>query len=43
MNWFNKIKKFYEKGIYNIEDVRVFVMSNKITKLEFKKITGMDF
>lgn len=43
MNWFNKVKKYYDKGIYSIEDVRVFVLSKKITAEDFKKITGQEF
>ena len=37
---FNTIKKFYDKGIYNKDDVKSFVVSEKITEGEYEKIVG---
>lgn len=43
MNWFEKIKKYYDKGIYSDEDVRIFVAAEKITEEQFKEITNTDY
>lgn len=43
MNWFEKIKKYYDKGIYSDEDVRIFVTAGKITEEQFKEITNTDY
>ena len=43
MDWYKKIKKYYEDGIYTIEQVKVFVQAKKITEEEFKTITGQDY
>ena len=40
MTNFNKIKRYYEKGIYKISHVRAFVKANKLTIEEFTLITG---
>lgn len=37
---FEKIKKYYESGIWNEQRVRDAVAKNVITAEEFKKITG---
>lgn len=37
---FNTVKKFYDKGIYTKEDVKSFVVSDKITVDEYEKIVG---
>lgn len=39
MNWFEKIKRYYDKGIYTNEDVEIFVQTGKITEEQFKLIT----
>ena len=43
MNWFEKIKRYYDKGLYTIDQVKVFVQGGKITEEEFKMITGEDY
>lgn len=43
MNWFAKIKRYYNNGIYDNEDVRDFVTYGKITEEQFKEITGVDY
>ena len=40
MNWFEKVKRYYEMGKYNNEQMKVFVKSNKITAEEYEQITG---
>lgn len=43
MDWFEKVKRYYEKGIYKNEQVKVFVEGNKITAEQYKEITGEDY
>lgn len=40
---FEKIKKFYELGIYKEIHVRRFVQKGAITETQFKEITGVDY
>lgn len=40
---FEKIKQWYEKGIYKKTHVRVMVEKGKITAEEYKEITGEDY
>lgn len=40
MTNFDKIKKYYEKGIYKISHIKAFVKANKISIEEFTLITG---
>lgn len=40
MNWFEKVKKYYEAGYYKNEQVKIFVVSEKITIEQYKKITN---
>ena len=32
MNWFEKIERYYNKVLYNDEDVKAFVQAGKITE-----------
>ncbi len=43
MNWFEKIKRYFNMGKYTVEQVKVFVQTKKITEEEFKTITGQDY
>ncbi|WP_343101926.1 XkdX family protein [Romboutsia sp. MSSM.1001216sp_RTP31141st1_G3_RTP31141_220114] len=43
MDWFEKINRYYGKGKYTKEEVKVFVISGKITEDEYKEITGEDY
>ncbi|MBC5626171.1 XkdX family protein [Clostridium sp. NSJ-49] len=43
MNWFEKIKRYYDKGIYTNGEVKVFVKGNKITEEQYKEITGEEY
>lgn len=43
MNWFEKIKRYYDKGMYTNDGVKVFVKGNKITEEQYKEITGEEY
>lgn len=40
MNWFERIKNYYDKGLWTKEQVKVSVEMNKITQEQYKKIIG---
>jgi len=40
---FNKIKKYYNMGLYTKENVAEFVKKGKLTPEEYKLITGDDY
>lgn len=40
---FDKVKKFYDLGLYTKDQVRKFVEKNKLTEQEYKIITGEDY
>lgn len=37
---FKIIKRYYDKGFYSKEDVKVFVKASQITEEEYQEITG---
>lgn len=37
------VKRYYDKGIYSAEDVKVFVKAGKITADQYKDIVGTDY
>ena len=37
------VKRYYDKGIYSKEDVKVFVRVGKLTETQYKEITGEDY
>lgn len=37
---FDKVKKFYDLGLYTDAQVAMFVVKGKLTKAEYKSITG---
>lgn len=37
---FNTIKKYYDKGFYTNEQMKVFVTAEYITEAEYQTITG---
>lgn len=37
---FKIVKRYYDKGIYTKENVKVFVRARKITAEQYKEITG---
>lgn len=40
MNWFEKIKKYYEDGLWTKEMVRNAVVKGKITPAQYTLVTG---
>lgn len=40
---YEKVKKYYDKGLWNLEMVRNAVVKKWITAEEFKEITGEDY
>ena len=41
--YFDMAKKYFDLKIYNVDDVRLFVEAERITKEQFKEITDKDF
>lgn len=40
---FKIVKRYYDKGIYSKEDVKVFVRAKDITAEQYKEITGDEY
>lgn len=40
---FKVIKRYYDMGIYSKESVQVFVLAEKLTREQYKDITGEAF
>lgn len=40
---FKIVKRYFDKGIYSKEDVAKFVAARRITKAEYKEITGEEY
>ena len=40
INWFEKVKRYYDKGLYTNEQVKIFVQGGKITEAQYEEITG---
>jgi len=40
---FDKVKKYYDQGLWGINKVRQAVVKGWITEEEFKEITGQDY
>ena len=40
---FKIVKRFFDRGIYSVDNVKKFVLSNKITTEEFKEIKGTEY
>ena len=43
MNWYEKVKRYYDLGHYTKEQVKVFVKTKKITEEEYKEITREEY
>lgn len=41
--WYQKIKEYYDKGLWNDEMVKNAVIKGKITQDEYKEITGIEY
>ena len=42
MSWFDRVKMYYDKGLWSIERVRS-VVGKVINEQEYKEITGRDY
>jgi len=40
MNWFATVKRHYDAGRYNNNNVATFVIGNKLTVEQYEEITG---
>ncbi|MCY9591443.1 XkdX family protein [Paenibacillus chitinolyticus] len=43
MDWFKTVKVYYDKGFYTNDNVKVFVVKNKITSEQYELITNEEF
>lgn len=43
MDWFNFCKRNFYLGIANTENLKIYVVRNKITEEQYKEITGVDY
>jgi len=43
MEWFEKIKLYYEMGLWDINRVKDAVVKGKITAEQYKEITGEEY
>jgi uncharacterized XkdX family phage protein len=40
LDWYAVIKRYYERGYYTNDDVKIFVQVGKITPEQYQEITG---
>ncbi len=43
MNWYNTVKRHYDAGRYNNDQVAVFVVGGKINAQEYEEITSVPY
>ena len=43
MDWYAKIKSFYDRKLWSAEQVKIAVEKEKITQEQYKEITGTDY
>ena len=43
MDWFERIKMYYETGLWDISRVKDAVKKDKISESQFKEITGQEY
>lgn len=43
MNWYEKIKRYYDLGKYTNEQVKVFVIGGKISPEQYEEITKVKY
>jgi len=41
--WFDTVNDYYDKGYYENEDIKIFVIAKMITETEYKEITSEDY
>ena len=37
------VKRYYDKGVYTVDNVKSFVRAGRLTEEQFKEITGEDY
>lgn len=40
LDYYSLVKRYYERGYYTTDDVKVFVVAGKITTEQYQEITG---
>ncbi|MCP3738825.1 XkdX family protein [Rossellomorea sp. BNER] len=40
MNWYDLVGRYYRAGFYTNDQVKVFVVNQKITEEQYEEITG---
>ena len=43
MDYYTIVKRYYERGYYTTDDVKVFVEAKKITPEQYEEITGDEY
>ena len=43
MDWFKICSDYYKAGYYDAINLKTFVVKNKISALEYKEITGIEY
>lgn len=43
MNWFEKIKRYYDLKCYDYEDIKIFVQAKKINEEQYAEITDEEY
>jgi uncharacterized XkdX family phage protein len=43
VDWFSIVKRHYDAGRYDADDVAVFVQAGKITPEQYQAITGTEY
>lgn len=43
MNWFEKIKRYYDLKCYDYEDLKIFVQAKKINEEQYAEITDEEY
>lgn len=43
INWFDLLSRYYAQGIYTSDDLKVFVVGNKISTTQYETITGIPY
>lgn len=43
VNWFAVLKDYYNNGFYDDIALKVFVVRGKITDIQYKEISGIDY
>lgn len=43
LDYYSLVKRYYERGYYTTDDVKVFVQAGKITDQQYEEITGKPY